>query len=259
MNGRKFVSLVLAGAAVLTLAFGSGAFTSVSAERGVSVAVVSDENAYVGYESSDVVVTDGESVDLVTVENRFAGEIAIEDVTVKEGDGLVGDVDYDTSNISSGDPTAIEWVSDGCDAPKTETVVMDVTVEGTGVWADIDGDTETRRFDVTCIGSSPVVFRGGGQVVIDAPDEDEIVYWKTDGGPNDADLSFMNQSEEVNQTTTLKPGSDNIPGVYFPDDNVSYVHPGFDLANGTYVNLGSGSEKAESEEGDISLDTRYDN
>ncbi|MDZ7745789.1 MAG: hypothetical protein U5K28_04425 [Halobacteriales archaeon] len=64
------------------LATGTFGFTSVSADRGVDISVVSDDEAFVGYQSSDKTVEDGERVKLVNVTNRFSDEISVTDVRV---------------------------------------------------------------------------------------------------------------------------------------------------------------------------------
>lgn len=52
MTDRR-VSLVLALLGVTALVIGSGGYSAMTADRGVSVAVVSDENAYIGVETND--------------------------------------------------------------------------------------------------------------------------------------------------------------------------------------------------------------
>lgn len=248
MNRRKALSLSLAAVAVLTLALGSGAFTSVSAERGVSVAVVGDDEAYVGYNSSDVVATDGEKpVDLVTVANRFPAEIQIEEATV-ESDGIVEEDDLvfdDLSPISPGNTTSIAWDSSDCSVLKTGTVAMTVEVAGTGVWAEIDGETETREFVVTCAPSEAVRFNGGGTVNVDTNDgeELEVEYWTTNASANSNDIDVdgpfesnpINASENENLNT-----NDKVVAIYLPEYEVTYVHQGYDVSTGDSSNWGRG-------------------
>lgn len=59
MQRRKFLAALGATAAGGAAAMGTGAFTSVSAERAVSVDVVNDENAYLGLEAIDSRASNG--------------------------------------------------------------------------------------------------------------------------------------------------------------------------------------------------------
>ena len=80
MNRRR---LLMLGAAVAVLASvgGTGGFSTANADRGVQVAVVDDEQAYLGIESENVT---GETWN-VTVTNRFP-DGATAEVTVEVGD-----------------------------------------------------------------------------------------------------------------------------------------------------------------------------
>ena len=82
MSSLKGLSIALAVLAGTGLLLGTFGFSAASAERGVSVAVVDDENAMVGYQASDRLAPEGQCVDLVTVTNRLPGDVAVTDVTV---------------------------------------------------------------------------------------------------------------------------------------------------------------------------------
>ncbi|MFW5905544.1 MAG: hypothetical protein ACOCUO_01710 [archaeon] len=249
MNGRKALSLALAGVAVLTLAFGSGAFTSVSAERGVSVAVVGDDEAFVGYNSSDVVVEGGEEAELVTVTNRFAGAIEIEEATL-ESDGIVDESDLvvDDSSIGPGETASIAWDSPDCSALTASTVATTVEVAGTGVWAEIDGDTETREFEVTCAPPEAVTYTGNAKVEITTADAStvDLKYWTAEtSGNGDAQYGGIIENfptnESVNtQTEFDKPSNHSVVAIYLPEYGVTYVHPNYDVSAAELENLGAG-------------------
>lgn len=152
------------------LTLGSGAFTSTTADRGVSANVVSDDEALVGYkiradkgaddsESSypEIVVTAGESEErtsLVTVVDRFGGASTIKIVDVEvttQGDGepTVIDLEWDEELK----PTADIRGRIACSEAKSDVVEITVTIEGidnTGVTATLFGDTNTRRFIARC-------------------------------------------------------------------------------------------------------------
>jgi hypothetical protein len=272
MNGRKALSLALAGIAVMSLAFGTGAFTSVSAERGVSVAVVDDDNAYVGYNSSleRSAVESGDTIPLVEIRNQFA-----QHVTVTEAIAWVDDdswdidvVDSSLADLGSGNDTVITGTVSECDAGETRTAHVTVTVSGSGVWAKIFGESETqdREFEVTCeapsqIPSNDVVFKGSGQVRINTLSEEqiEVVYWTTEGSPGDDSLSFETHGPE-NRTPESSGPADivlqnesqpDIVAVYFPSTNTSYKHPNLLPENETGNNWGAGDGVPV--EGNVSL------
>jgi len=157
---RRHLILTLGGASAGAMTIGSGAFSSAQVERGVSVSVVDDDHALVGYDSpSDDVdgkqVAHGEQVGLVTVENRFAGdvEISIEDVTldVTPDNGEypnVTEVTYDDGTFGPGHSETIKGAIECTDNGERATVELTVRVTGEGVSAELFGDTETRRFDI---------------------------------------------------------------------------------------------------------------
>ncbi|WP_017342432.1 hypothetical protein [Halorubrum sp. T3] len=72
---RRNLILLLGGASSGAMSVGTGAFSSMEAERNVSVNVEDDEDAYIRYEtpSDGKTVEDGEQVTLVRVRNQFGG------------------------------------------------------------------------------------------------------------------------------------------------------------------------------------------
>ncbi|ELZ54140.1 hypothetical protein C465_00097 [Halorubrum distributum JCM 9100] len=72
---RRTLILLLGGASSGAMSIGTGAFSSMEAERNVSVNVEDDEDAYIRYEkpSDGKTVEYGEQVTLVRVRNQFGG------------------------------------------------------------------------------------------------------------------------------------------------------------------------------------------
>lgn len=261
MGRIRTLSIVLALLAATGLLVGSMGVTSVDAERGVSVAVADDDGAYVGYESSDMTVADGERVELVTVTNRLHGDLTVEDVEISANSTSFTDPTHPT--MGSGESGTIE-ADVACDGGSTDTVQVTVTVSGSGVWAKIFGDSESqdREFDVTCVDPSAsridgVDFKGAGPVRIDAPSAGEIdlVYWTTEGGPSDESLSFTTHGPTtVGANETLQHvGEPRIVAIYVPTTDTSYLRPGFDLANETIDTWGQGWQTGSSVDGNVSL------
>ncbi|WP_424014375.1 hypothetical protein ACOZ35_15350 [Halorubrum xinjiangense] len=92
------------------MSVGTGAFSSVEAERGVEVNVVEDENAYLG-------IAVDEEVDAVQIKNQFADRLDLT-VTLNSADGAIGEIE--------------------AEGPIT-------FVDGTGGESDIDVDDESDQ------------------------------------------------------------------------------------------------------------------
>lgn len=250
--------VVLAAAGLLVSSVG---FTSVAAERGVSVSVVDDDSAYIGYDSGDMTVADGDRVELVTVTNRLYGQVTVTDVDITADSMSFTDLQYPT--LGPGESGPITGQID-CEAGTTETVQATVTLSGTGLWATIFGDSEMqkREFDVTCEGPSEtqidgVDFKGAGQVRINAtpPGEIDLVYWTTVGGSTDDPLAFTTHGPKTVDTndSLQHSGQPRIVAVYVPTANTSFHHPQFDLENETIDRWGQGWQTGISVDGNVSL------
>lgn len=239
MNRTKALSLVLLLIASMGLVSGSFGFTSVSAERGVSVQVVDDESAFVGYQSSDLTVRDSETIDLVTVTNRFADNIDVMDVTISDGSFTISDPTMPTA-ISPGERGTIQATVD-CIPHETQEIEVTVTVNGSGVTAQLFGDTETREFTLTCASEEETStatlhgarFNGAGNFEVNATNvgTTEIVYWTADKKWTNGNVEFTNDTRSHFDTSQkLRPqasGNNRIVAVYFPEYNVTFVHPNY--------------------------------
>lgn len=131
---------------------GSAAFSSTQAERGIDVAVVDDDEAYVGYDAAVINTTDGDEERLVTVTNRFDDTINVTGADVGAGTSgnlTVGSIQRPTG-IDVGDSGAIEAEINCDEVVENEAVTVTVTVEGSGVSATVFGDTESREVTVSC-------------------------------------------------------------------------------------------------------------
>ena len=151
---RKRSSLVLIALAVVLGTAGTGAFSSAETDRSVSVAVVDDDEAYVGYDPIEVNATNNETVALVTVTNRFQTPLDVTDVAVTEPpDGnLTVDVNApeQPAGIGVGDAGEVMGVV-GCEGPVDGAEIgVTVSVSGTGVAATLLGEREHRTVTVSC-------------------------------------------------------------------------------------------------------------
>ena len=142
---RRHAILLLGGASSGAMSIGTGAFSSVEADRGVSVNVVKDENAYLGLD-------DNAGTGFVRITNQFAGDLDLSvTATLASGSGTVG-VDAEDGDIT----IKIEVESDEDETDDgSSTSRVDIVIP-TGEAADVTGDCKgsgEQTLDVTFSGS----------------------------------------------------------------------------------------------------------
>jgi|AntRauMinimDraft_4_1070384.scaffolds.fasta_scaffold00774_2 hypothetical protein len=259
MNKLRVASVALLVVASTGLMFGSMGFSSVAADRGVSVAVADDDSALVGYDSGTVTVTGNERVDLVTVTNRLSSEAAVANVTVSTSDD-----DVEVTNVSkpSLDPGEVKAIAADvhCPGNRDVTVTVSVTVEGEGVTAAISGDTTTRSFELACGGHGPDSgprFTGAGNFQFDAMDAEtvNVTYWTASNQSGTGTVDEQSNTSEVETATNLGGQVDGprFVAVYVHETDTTYVHPGLDRANET-VDWGTGGAVVEDGQFDPTAD-----
>lgn len=253
---RRNLILLLGGASSGAMSVGTGAFSSMEAERGVEVSVVDDDRALVGYRSSDIVLGSNQhgDIDLVTVTNQFAQKVSITDATIVEGNSGLTDVSFDGDEIESGDKAAVTATPTLSPGENLNAAVT-VRVEGTGVTAEIFGDTETRRFNVEReeeaggpdVAISGVRYNGKGTFRVKTEDEDAdesievTVYTIPNGNPScDTTRESLEDPEtlgvELNKKRELK--QKHIVAVDV--GGKIYQHPGWDEDDCDFNSPGSG-------------------
>jgi len=234
---RRNLILLLGGASSGAMSVGTGAFSSMEAERGVEVNVVNDESAYVGYKEWDKTIPadlrDDGTVHLVTVTNRFRNGISIVDVEIDDGTDVLTDVWYDDSSVGTGKEAEITGRVEGLSPDESVEVEVTVTVEGAGVTAQLFGDTETRRFTIERVDqdisleNAEVEFFGAGNAEILGEDRNETVDIHLLG----QGVSSINvvEDKDIDTSKNLKnqiSGGNTIVGVTL--NNTTYVHPQWD-------------------------------
>jgi hypothetical protein len=151
MTSRR-VALVVAALAVTALATGTFGFTGVDAERGLSVAVADDDEAFLGLEPGPLDHC-GEQR-LVTVTNRFEAAVTVDVSVVGTSDVRVGAVGTPDGAVGPGESAHVsvrlqpdeETATDGGDG----TVTVRIHAAGEGVESAM-----TRTYAVQCAPSSP--------------------------------------------------------------------------------------------------------
>lgn len=99
MKRRTFLGVGASSISVGAM-FGTGAFSSVSAGRGVSVSAVSDSNALLGIEGTG-------SAETLSVTNNFSDEISVKLDAVETG------IKYEIDGVVQDDPATINLASEG--------------------------------------------------------------------------------------------------------------------------------------------------
>lgn len=236
MTRLKTLSLALAVLAGAGLLFGTAGFSAVSADRGVSVAVVDDESAMIGYQSSDGNVEDGATVDLVTVANRYTGDIDVTNVSV-DADGFEVDDVTEPTGIEPGANGTIEGTV-SCAPGENATVAVTVTAEGSDLAASLSGDTETREFELRCAAREEeeasvdgVRFSGAGNFHVDSTgvSTTDVTYW-TEG--HDGELQRHGLADfdpSKNAKSQISGDVTDFVAVHFPEFDVTFVHPDHEL------------------------------
>lgn len=196
MKRRHFI-LLLGGASSGALGIGTGAFSSVEADRGVEVNVVEDENAYLGLERLDAAseVDVGYETDVVKITNQFADGLDLSVVVDEQGDGIdeievedpVEIVEEADEGESDGEdlPTGTKaHVSVKCDSPGDTSFTL--TFSGHAGGASVD---KTRTFEISCesVDTGPTVndvkFLGNGKVKILSDGGGQVSAKAYIGGP----------------------------------------------------------------------------
>lgn len=146
MSRRAVLGLVLAGGAGLAGAQQTGAFSSVTGDRGFDVQTASDQNALLGIRPLDPTGSDGDEVEIFKLTNRFSDVL---------------EVTYDIEVVSSG-PLELDGnsppnvaISPGGNVNVTDKLSCDTAVTGDvkiNLTASTDNESVqlSRKTTVTC-------------------------------------------------------------------------------------------------------------
>lgn len=130
MNRRAWV-VIAAGIVVLATTAGTGAVSSMSADRAMNVNVVDDENAYLGVDAESIETEDG-TVVRVTVTNRFP-DGTILDITVHHA-GVT--LSPDNHLLESGETEKVTFEKPDCQENVT------IVASGNGVTVELDREVD---------------------------------------------------------------------------------------------------------------------
>jgi len=97
IRNRKLV-LVVAAAVAVSFSLGTAGFSSASADRGIDVNVVDDQQAYLGFEQQSINTDNGTTTVEVTIANQFPAGTAHSEVRVS----IIGTPDDRTADSQLG-------------------------------------------------------------------------------------------------------------------------------------------------------------
>ncbi|WP_154020433.1 hypothetical protein [Halorubrum halophilum] len=220
------------------MSVGTGAFSSVEADRGVEVNVVEDDEAYLGLDVKTRTVTVGQSTEVVEITNRFADTENLSlDVTVESTDDIVDEVTVSDQNLGKRSSLEIgsgesEPVSIRCNQSGSASFKLQFIGEVGGSSVE-----KTRKFnDINCEAKSNqeisgITFESGKSGIVINRDEatGASVYYEKDSGLGKA----YSDDVSVNETLKLKQDFDGpnnggeIVAVAVDGVEGIYVHPDF--------------------------------
>jgi len=151
MNAVRLLAVVGVAASLVLVAPQTGAFTSATVDRSVSVAVVDDENAYLGIQQSPVSVTGSQSseVVLLTLTNRFQKPLDITvRVTARTTDRRPTVARASgPATLDAGAEASVTAVATCANSTATEQSTVSISASGDGVLVTAD-----RTVTVDCVG-----------------------------------------------------------------------------------------------------------
>lgn len=221
MKRRHMLASMGAFTAGGSLVIGSGAFSSVEANREVAVDVVGDPDAYLGLvypseggesEPQKVVVASGERENLFKATNQVTAEIEEFNLEILEVEGDFDTIELhekdtenciqpETDEFGVGDCAQIE-IELECSEKVTGTIELEIEAKGEGEHFDIIG---VRTWDslVECIGFAieEVIFRGGGGNNSSNADQDS----GSSGSTGSGNVHIYPVNENTTESITVTP------------------------------------------------------
>ncbi|WP_259535234.1 hypothetical protein [Halalkaliarchaeum sp. AArc-CO] len=236
MSPLTRVSVAFAVLGILFLVAGTGGFSAMTADRGVDVSVVPDDEAYVGIETVGDELSEEDRIHLLTITNQFASGMDELDVTVADGNDVIDadTVELESTAIGVGEGTA---ATAECTAVE-RTGVVELDIEGGAGGASFE---ITRTVEVDCgpttgtetvtlenvstvdgdEGDLTVEFKGTGNVFVSGDPGNytvTVTYKKGQGEPTSTEKEI---EIPENQKVSLRDGGGQIIKVTIGDRTVS--------------------------------------
>lgn len=145
MSQLTRLSVAFAVLGILLLVAGTAGFSAMTADRGVDVSVVPDEEAYVGIEKVGDDASDGDRIHLLTITNQFASGMEELRVRVTDGDDVIETETGRPESTSVGVGEEADVTAECTNAKRSGTVELEITGEAGGATFDV-----TRTVAVDC-------------------------------------------------------------------------------------------------------------
>ncbi|MFO7927778.1 hypothetical protein [Natronomonas sp.] len=139
------VAVVFGALAFVLVAVGTGAYSSTTADRGVSIDVVDDAEAFFGLEREVVVDTENSTNVSLTVTNRLSTAVDVEIVHRSTENGPPADIDPAEFELEPGETRAVRVAIDCRSTASTDDV--ELNIYGVGNTAEIELE---RAIDARC-------------------------------------------------------------------------------------------------------------
>lgn len=148
-NHLKIVSAVLLVAAVTVLLTGSVGVSSVEADREITIEVVDDEDAYVGFIPDGESETDDGNLVVAEIRNQLptGTELTITDSEVTTSDDSEINTTVEPETLGPGEATNL--TIDACSGDN-ESIEVSVAVDASSDSVDIHLANNSRTFEVSC-------------------------------------------------------------------------------------------------------------
>ena len=195
VSRRAVLGLVLAGGAGLAGAQQTGAFSSVTGDRGFDVQTAKDKDALLGIQRRDPTGSDGDEVPLFTLTNRFDGPLTVE-VTrvsvVSSGAFSLGRDDITEPGLTIGPSRQANVLATlSCDSSTSGDVELELTAS-----TDDESVELTRVTTVTCRSEGPDRCPVVPQVSVSVPEDASPTLTESQ------DIDLKNTKVDGDVTTT---------------------------------------------------------
>ncbi|MFA9515816.1 hypothetical protein ACERIT_01115 [Halopenitus sp. H-Gu1] len=234
---RNAIVVLLVLVASVGLVVGTSGFSSIAAERSVTVDVVGDENAYMALEYPDetIEVDEGERSTFLTVSNQFTQPV---DFTIEyeivDANGVSADPnpgERRESNVGVGESFDVS-VLYTCDSVGDESATVSFHARAIGSNnGSVSAETTKPRtvdYEIDC-GDLEVTFQGnGGNAQVDGIDTltntNATVWTLTDGETDSKEVDLSKTGKNVRPSSNDGENDAAIVAVYLPETHETHVH-----------------------------------
>jgi len=190
---RRQLVLLLGGGSAAAASAGTGAFSSVSADREVSVNVVEDDEAYLGLEQTSHEIS-GSHTDVVKITNQFTSPLQLT-VTIKRTEGPIDEIDI--RDVGKNDCETSR--SDGFSNPERSEDGDEIrfrlcTGDKAFVTARCTGDDGDSQFELSFDGEA-------GATTVEKKKSFDVECTVTDKNDEDDSIGEADVSDQIKQIT----------------------------------------------------------